>query len=121
MNKEELQQYCKSELESYVYDVPESALGNPWPKEKVDSQLNQLKTSIVEPYLENMELRDTFDQMGMEEPEYQELWVVADDNNGYKVFYDPSAEEFGLATYAEGEAPTTIGVRGDFVGTFMAR
>ena len=121
MNNKELRQFCENELESYVYDVPESAIGNPWPKEKVDAQLNQLRSSIVDPYLENMELRDTYEQMKKKEPEYMQLWVVADDRDGYKVFYDPSAEEFGLATYARGEIPITIGVRGDFVGTFMAR
>ena len=121
MNKEEIQQFCESELASYVYDVPDSALGKPWSSEKVDVQLKQLKNSIVEPYIERMELRDTFDQLGMKEPEYQELLVVADDNDGYKVFYDPSMDEFGLAMYTEDETPVTIGVRGDFVGAFLAR
>lgn len=121
MNKEKLHRYCLKELESYVYEVPQSALGNPWPEEKVESQLSQLRSSLVEPYLEKMELRDTYEQIGMKDPESQELWVVADDNDRYKVFYDASAEEFGLATYTESETPITIGVRGDFVGTFMAR
>ena len=121
MNKHELQQFCETELESYVYDVPESAIRSPWSKEKVHAQLSQLKNAIVEPYLEKMELRDTYDQIGKKEPEYGQLWVVADDNSGHKVFYDPSEREFGLAIYAKGDIPQTVGVRGDFVGTFMAR
>jgi len=90
MKKEELKRYCENELESYVYDDPQSTLGNPWRKEKVGFQLAQLKNSMVEPYLEKMELRDTYNQMSLEDPEYQDLWVVADDNEGYRVFYDPS-------------------------------
>jgi len=121
MNKQELQKFCENELESYIYDVSAPTIGNAWSKEKVDAQLKQLKIAIVEPYLEEMELRDSYEQLGMKEPEYEQLWVVADDNNGYKVFYDPLAEEFGLAEYAEKQMPTTMGVRGDFVGTFMAR
>ena len=121
MNKSELLRFCQNEIDSYVYDVPESTVGRPWPKDKVLDQLSQLKSAIVEPYLERMELRDTIEQIGNKEPEYAQLWVVADDNDGYKVFYDPVAHEFGLAAYNEGDIPQTIGVRGDFVGTFMAR
>ena len=121
MNKSELRQFCENELDSYVYDVPDSGVGRPWPKEKVIDQLSQIKSAIVEPYMEKMELRDTFEQFGSKEPEYAQLWVVADDNDGYKVFYDPATREFGLAVYAKDDIPQTIGVRGDFVGTFMAR
>ena len=71
--------------------------------------------------MEKMELRDTFEQIGIKAPEYAKLWVVADDKNIYKVFYDPVACEFGLASYTEGDIPQTIGIRGDFVDTFMAR
>ncbi len=62
--------------------------------------------------------------MREDSPELCEVWVVADDREGYKVFYNPSTREFGLAQYKPGDEPdmpSSINVNGDFVGTFMAR
>ncbi len=125
MNKEELQQYCVRELAEYEYSVSEDALGKPWSTEKVEAQLKECASAIVEPYQELIVLRDTVEQMKAKPPILCEAWVVADDKKkGYIVFYDPNTEEFGLASYvlgAESSMAWSIGVNGDFVGTFMAR
>lgn len=68
-----------------------------------------------------MKLGDTYEQTYSDESEFKELWVVSDDKEGYKVFYDPDEKEFGLATYKDKKTPETIGVRGDFVGVFLAK
>lgn len=124
MNRNELRQYCKREVTEYQYSVPESAVGNPWPAEKVEAQLKECKAALVEPYQQQIELRDTNEQMKAEPPILCEVWVVADDREGYKVFYNPKTQEFGLAQYKPGDesdVPSSFNVNGDFVGTFMAR
>ncbi len=124
MNIEELKSYCENEVTNYEYSVPDSAVGNAWGLDRVESQLRECKASLVNPYERKFELRCTFEQIDNHPPEFQNLWVVADDKNGYLVFYDTRQNEFGLATYDTNildDTPTTIGVRGDFVDTFMAR
>ncbi len=124
MTKEELRRHCEREVEEYKYDLPESAVGNPWPADKLEAQLRKCKAAIVEPYNLQIELRDTVEQMNAEPPVVCEVWVVADDREGYKVFYNPNTCEFGLAEYNPGDdndIPSSINVNGDFVGTFMAR
>ena len=124
MNKEELQQYCMRELAEYEYSVSKGAIGNPWPTEKVEAQLKECAAAMVEPYQEQIELRDTFEQLEAKPPILCEVWVVADDKKGNIVFYNPNTEEFGLAQYFPGvdsDMAQSIGVNGDFVGTFMAR
>ncbi len=124
MNKEELQQYCVKELAEYEYSVSEGALGNPWSTEKVEAQLKECASAIVEPYQELIVLRDTVEQMKSKSPIVCKAWVVANDKKGYLVFYNPNVEEFGLASYLPGSESSmaqSIGVSGDFVGTFMAR
>lgn len=122
MTKSKLLELVESQLREFRYEVPADALGRPWSDEKVRAELRELQASLVAPALERCEMRDTFDQMRAESAEYRELWVVAVDGaRGFKVFYDPEAEEFCLATFQADSVPQTIGVRGDLVSTFMAR
>ena len=121
MNKDDLKKFCENDVLTYQYEVPDSAVGNALPKEKIEHELKLIAPTIVDPYLEKMTLGDTYDQTFSDEPEYKELWVVSDDKEGCKVFYDPDEKEFGLAMYKDKETPQTIGVRGDFVGVFLAK
>jgi hypothetical protein len=116
-----LRQQIVREIDSYVYAVPPDAIGDPCPEDKVQAQLDQLRQSLVSPYLQSMTLRDTTDQITAIPPNSAEYIVVADDGEFYLVFYDPQSREFGLAQPVPDDLPVTIGVRGDVVGVFMAR
>ncbi len=120
MELEQLHSFCLKEIEDYVYELPESALGNAFPSEKVNKLLEKAKASLVIPYKTVFDLRDTYDQIMLSKPISKEFWVVAK-SGSYFVFYDVENNEFGLAEEIASKAiPSTIGVRGDFVGTFMA-
>jgi len=124
MNIKELRSFCADEVANFEYSVPDLAIGDALSSNKVEAQLRDCKASLVKPYERIFELRCTFEQMKHQQPEHKIFWVVANDKDGYLVFYDTIENEFGLATYdinAPDNTPTTIGVRGDFVGTFMAR
>jgi len=92
--------------------------------EKVQAQLLECESALVSPYELSIELRDTVGQMKADPPQLKNVLVVADDRNGYLVFYDPIIRIFGLAEYATGRdrgRASSINVNGDFIGTFFAR
>jgi hypothetical protein len=104
----------------YECPPPGSTFGVAWSAEKVYGYVEKLKTALVEPYRLRFELRETYEQVGQQEPSYAEFWVVAESGN-YLEWYDPATEEFGLGQRVEGSAiPVSIGVRGDLVGVFCA-
>ena len=122
MNLAELRKFVEAEIDSYVYEVPEGAIGNRMSDEWVQTQLIEAKESVVEPYVEKMWLQDTYEQIKDKDNKIiQELLVVADDKKDFIVFYDQENKEFGLANSTCSEIKVTIGVRGDFIGCFMAR
>lgn len=116
-----LTRFICREIDTYEYVLPEGAVGNPWPQERVDRQLAQLRACLVAPYKLTFERCDTMEDCERETPRTAEYWIVANDGNGFLVFYDPSAAEFGLAQLGLSDRPVTIGVRGDVVGVFMSR
>ena len=118
---DDLQSQIVGEIDSYVYSVPAEAVGNPWPKEKVQAHIDQLRQSLVRPYSQSVTLRDTPDQFAANPPKIAQYVIVADDGESNLVFFDPHSNEFGLAQRVAGGQPVTIGVRGDVVGVFMAR
>jgi hypothetical protein len=72
-----------------------------------------LEKCLVEPTL--MDFEDSFNEC-----EIVQLWLVLeerpDDKNGYKIVYDPSDGEFGLATPGT-KLPVLISFYGSFVET----
>lgn len=75
--------------------------------------------ALVEPYLEQIENRST--RQG--EHEQLNVWVVADDGKGYKVFYNQNTQKFGLAKYVKGSASftsDTLHVRNELTKLFLA-
>ncbi|MBM4069814.1 MAG: hypothetical protein FJ271_12805 [Planctomycetes bacterium] len=123
MNSESISILVRDTLAGYHYAHPPqgTTIGVPWSREKVDSYVERLKRSLVEPYIQRFELRETYEQVRQVDPSFAELWVVADAGNGYLEWYDPASGEFGLGIQAQGsERPIAIGVRGDLVGVFCA-
>ena len=76
--------------------------------------------ALVEPYLEQIENRST--RVG--EQEHLNVWIVADDGKGYKVFFDQNTQKFGLVKYVKGSTPftsDTLHVRNELTKLFLAR
>ena len=120
MDFDQLRDSVESEIDSYIYAVPCGALGQPMSDEWICSQLAEMRAALVQPRWGTILVRDTAEQMsGAVAPELRQCVLVADDRNGYQLYYDPPAEEFVLAR--SGEPPVTFNVRGDAVGCFMAR
>ena len=77
-----------------------------------------MKSCLVDPYWLEVEIRDTFDQIGMQFAPRRNCVVVADSNDGYLLLFDPDENNFVLAQLI-GRQTVTIGVRGDAVGCFL--
>jgi len=122
MKSEDISRIVQREIDEYQYEAPEpgTTLGVPWSKEKVLSYIPKLEHALVPPYEQNFCLRDTYDQVKATEAAEVTYWVVAK-TDSYIQFYDAANGDFGLACVTSvGELPTTIGVRGNIVGVFVA-
>ncbi len=122
MNSAAISELVRETLAGYRYEPPPlgSTLGVSWSLDKVNSYVERLRGCLVEPYLQRFELRETYSQVGADEPTYAEYWVVAE-SSGYLEWFDPVTREFGLAYRGEGQpVPVSFGVRGDLVGVFCA-
>ena len=115
-----LRRGVETEMRDYVYELPDNAIGNPMADTAVAEGLAQLRASLVNPYWVEVELRDTFDQVGMDVPILRKCAVVADDGKGIVLLFDPVAGEFVLAQPGATRLQT-VGVRGDAVGCFLSR
>ena len=123
MTSEEVKKIIQTELDAFQFEAPKkgSTLGEPWPEDKVASYIPKLKAALVEPYLEQMELSETYAHIKSEKPEYAEYWIIAEEDS-YFEWFDPSTQEFGLAqrSTTDNEKFLSIGVRGDLVGVYCA-
>jgi len=115
-----LRQRVEKEIETYVYDFPANAIGNPWADTAIQQGLAQFRASLIEPYWAEVEIRDTFAQVGMVGAPRRIVAAVADDGKGVLLMFDPAEDSFVLAERGR-TGLTTFGVRGDAVGCFLAR
>jgi hypothetical protein len=69
MTSDELERRLWQEIESYDYD-PAVCIGEAFTLERVQQYVEQLRRSVVKPYLQRFELRETADQIGREPPEH---------------------------------------------------
>ena len=75
--------------------------------------------ALVEPYLEQIENRSGKDG----KQEYLNVWIIADDGKGYKVFYNQHNHKFGLAKYVKDSKPFTsdnLRVQNELTKLFLA-
>jgi hypothetical protein len=120
MNPHDLRRTIEQEIDSYVYQRHPQALGTPMPQEWVKQQLTEMRAALVDPVLRSVQIRDSVAQIrGEEPPSVRDCFLVADDNEGYELYFDPTSNDFVLAY--SGDPPSTFNVRGDAVGCFMAR
>jgi len=115
-----LRREVERNIDTYVYRVPEGAVGNPMSDAAIADGLAQMRALVVDPYWVEVEVRDTFEQITMTDPPRRACAVVADDGGGILLLYDPVEKSFVLAK-REDSGLSTFGVRGDAVGCFLAR
>jgi hypothetical protein len=104
-----LRQRVEKEIETYEYDFPDNAIGNPWTDATVQQGMAKFRTSLVEPYWTEVEIRDTFEQVGVIEAPRRKCAAVADDGKGMLLLFDPTEDSFVLAERGS-TGLTTFGV-----------
>ncbi len=120
MDLQALQTKVEQEIAGYSYVASAGAVGQPMSAAWVSSQLEEMRNALVKPEWKAVAIRDTVEQIKSEvQPEMRQCVLVANDRNGYELYFDPQHGEFVLAY--SGNPPTTFNVRGDAVGCFMAR
>jgi hypothetical protein len=120
MDIRDLRRTIEQEIDSYVYEHHKAAMGTPMPQEWAARQLAEMRASLVDPVPRSIEIRDSVEQLrGEAPPLVRECFLVADDKEGYELYFDPMSNDFVLAY--SGDPPSTFNVRGDAVGCFMAR
>lgn len=115
----ELARSVANEIDSYVYDVPDTAVGRPFSSEKVSAYLARMRKSLVEPYWIDVRLRDTITQIRSDAPPIRKAAVVAEVDQYVLLVFSPEDNEFLLAQ-RNGDLFESFGVNGDAVGCFMA-
>ncbi len=110
----------ENEIDCYVYEVSSTDIGNPIPADRIAADLEVMRAAFVDPYWEEVELRDTFQQVAADTVLSRKCVVIADDAAGNVLIFDPIENGFSLALRQE-SGLLSIGVRGDAVGCFMAR
>jgi hypothetical protein len=120
MDLHELRKRVSGEIDNYIYEYPPGMVGNPWPAAKVEAQLQAFRSALVDPYW--VDAVSTADPWRRSDggKKTTRCAVVADDGSGYVVAFDPSTDEFFLATKTD-NAVKSFGVSGDAVGCWMAR
>jgi hypothetical protein len=118
MDTRNLRRTIEQEIDSYTYQQL-AAVGAPMPQEWETQQLAAMRAALVEPVPRLVAIRDTVAQMrGEAAPLMRECFLVADDREGYELYFDPESNDFVLAY--SGNPPSTFNVHGDAVGCFMA-
>ncbi len=115
-----LRREVEQEINNYVYEVPDDAIGNRMTETAVADALAQMRGSLIDPYWVDVELRDTFTQIVTSGPAHRKCAAVADDGKGMVLLFDPIEKSFVLAQRGA-TGLLTFGVRGDAVGCFLSR
>jgi hypothetical protein len=116
----QLRAEVQRQMDSYVYKVPAGAIGSSWSADAIADGISEMRGALVDPYWITAEIRDTLEQIKMKIPLKRRCAAVADDGKGMVLLFDPGENSFVLAQRV-GAGLSTIGVRGDAVGCFLAR
>jgi hypothetical protein len=116
----ELRSKVEREIDHYVYEVHEGALGTPWGEDKVSAELKKMRESLIEPYWTDVQFPVT--EVGNQPAlsNTRKCVVVADDGQGWLLLWDPIGPEFVLAWLSD-TLPRTFGICGNAVECFLAR
>ena len=115
-----LRREVELEISGYVYEVPPGAVGTPFSPKEIQDHLSRMRLCLVDPHWEEVEVRDTFEQIQTNVGPMRKCVAIAEDDNGYVLMFDPVENSYVLA-YRNGARLRTFGIRGDAVGCFLAR
>jgi hypothetical protein len=116
MRADEVNALVQREIAEFRYEPSDDTIGTAWSAERVASEIELLRASLVQPQLTTVEIGDP------DPGSNRQLWLVTNTlENGYLVVFDPEAQVFGLAVAGKAPPPQTVSVWGDLVSTFMAR
>jgi hypothetical protein len=114
-------QRVEREITDYQMERRPLRLGTARSAERVRAELAALLRALVPPVRGRFAVRDAGIQLTTPDPELATYWVIAQDPDGTVVFYDESADEFGLGEATPDGDLETVGVRGDLLSVFLAR
>ena len=100
--------------------APGTTVGVPWTAERYAPKVERLRAALVTPYAQRFALREYDDPERTRIAGEVVYWVVAATGDMY-LWYDEATGEFGVGEPGPaGALPTSIGLRGDVVGSFCA-
>lgn len=116
---QQLQRELEQQIASYVYEIPEDALGNPLSAGQICAYLNSMRLCLVEPRWEEVNICNTPEESLTGIGVMRNCAVMAEDE-GYVLVFDPVDEQYHLAWRGE-HGLGTWGIRGNGVECFIAR
>lgn len=121
----QLRRLVEAEFLQYVaaYELPVEgqAIGTPWSKGKVEAEVEEMSTLLVDPYPIEYDSGDDLLPPERRVTGIRRAFVVAEDHP-YFLLYDYQAEDFVLACKNELDGKLAAwGIRGDATSTFLAR
>lgn len=122
MTSDDVRAIVDGELAAWQPPVvePGTTHGVPWTAEGYRADIERLRAALVAPYKQRFEVRETDDPERQRVEGEAEYWIVAE-TTGMYLWYDETTAEFGVAEPGvAGALPTSIGLRGDIVGSFCA-
>lgn len=122
MTSDQVRDRVRQELAAWEPPVVEAGAttGKPWPAERYAERIEVLRGALVTPYQQQFELRETDDPSGRRIAGQAAYWVVAATTD-MLLWFDEATGEFGVAEPGGGSPlPTSIGLRGDLVGSFCS-
>ena len=117
MTREEVATIVAESLSRPQARLRAGTLGSPWNVERIAAEIQLLHECRINPRQESARLAPP----ESETEEHRKVWIVVETNEGFLVYFDPSTEEFGLAMFDEMREVESLNVRGDLIGTFLAR
>jgi hypothetical protein len=114
-------QRVEREIADYQSHRRSTPAGTSRSAERVRAELAALSRALIPPVRGQFAVRDEGVQLTTPDPERIIYWVVAQDPDGTVVFYDETADEFGLGEATPDGDLETVGVRGDLLSVFLAR
>jgi hypothetical protein len=115
-----LRREVELQISGYRHKVSARPVGTPFSLEEINQHLSLMRRCLVDPRWEEVEIRDSFEQIQANAGLMRKCVTIAEDNHGYVLMFDPIDKSYLLA-YRNGSRLGTFGVRGDAVESFLAR
>jgi hypothetical protein len=114
-----LRRAVEREIAEYIYTIPVGAVGTPMSTKEIADDLALMRLCLVEPRWEDVEIRDTPEEVKMDVGPKRKCVTIAEDH-GYVLMFDQIENSYVLA-YRQDKGLVTFGIRGDAVECFLAR